>query len=808
MKHYLWAFLVFISCAAASLGFYYTLQSTLDDKFKEAVEIRSLEVKREFAGHFQERTESLHRMVDRWVFSGGTPKKNWLEDARQYVAHDQGFQAVEWADENFQVKWVIPEKGNEEALDLDLCFEAKRCEVLKLARETGEMKVTEPVKLVQGGTGILVLFPLFIQSQFNGFLMSVLKTDYLIEEALTTAYFNSKLEAHIVDRTTQKPVFKSGQFDDERKTHFSFKTYFELGNRIWDAEFQPSQQFLATRDFFLPSSFLAFGILLSFMVSLTVFISLKLRSQSRDLELASLKVSDSKNELESAVETYSLAIQGSSVGIWDWVDINSEKVNLTPKTFELLGYQDQEIEITATSIKKMFHQDDLDKTIELLKSHFRGEAPFDIEIRLKVKDGEYKWFRGFGQVARDHLGNPLRMVGSIQDIHEKKIAEEKLGYALSAKSDFLSLMSHEIRTPLNTVIGMSELLYQSLKKSENDKVHDYVERLTRTSQHLKKLIDNVLNIFQHESKTIQMVQKPFCLFELVENIIDMLSPQASQKNISFSGHLSSVPKLTLLGDSEQISQILINLVGNAIKFTDSGEVSLRVSAHEQGENSNRTLVKFEVHDTGIGISFSDSEKIFKEFSHIEQLPTGRREGTGLGLSIAKRLCESMKGRIWVKSELGTGSTFSFELPLIQVEESHSTTEIVTASKGQNGPLKLLVVDDNEDNRFVIQEYLNGPQYEVVTASNGKEAVSKFKQKKFNCVLMDLQMPELDGFEATSKIREYEKVNKRVLTQIIAMSAHAFTEEIDRALESGCNIYLTKPVNNQKLKDVLNKLSVE
>ena len=388
---------------------------------------------------------------------------------------------------------------------------------------------------------------------------------------------------------------------------------------------------------------------------------------------------------------------------------------------------------------------------------------------------------------------------AMQQLEEARALAEK---ANQAKTDFLANMSHEIRTPLNIVLGMGELL-AGTELADSQK--QYLQSLRLSGEHLLKLINDILEFSRIESGCIEAIERSFDLKELLVGVEAMGAHLALEKGIEFSLEYDSSFHINRLGDSRKLRQVLLNLVGNAVKYTDSGGVCLSVAGLE---DDNRESVLFSVSDTGIGIAQDKQELIFERFTQLEQGSRKIRSGVGLGLAISQRLAEAMGGLIEIESEIGKGSSFTVQLRLPFSEEDSFNPRYreLVGLPDALGPLRILVVDDIYLNFEVIRHYLEDLPVTIKYAENGRRAQKAFVDDSCDIILMDLRMPVMGGIEAVNHIRKLEEKLDIGPTPIIAMTAHAFVEQEDTYLESGFDEVLIKPFTRIDLLAVLKRHS--
>ena len=410
-------------------------------------------------------------------------------------------------------------------------------------------------------------------------------------------------------------------------------------------------------------------------------------------------------------------------------------------------------------------------------------------------------------------------------IHRLQEKSNTYREATRAKSEFLANMSHEIRTPLNGIIGMGQLLENAKLNGDEKK---YLKVLQGASENLLALINDILDISKIEAGKIDLEEVPFCPDSLIEDTVRFLSPQAQKKKLLL--YYKSKEKLApVKGDPVRIRQIIVNLLGNAIKFTEKGHVEvkseycedklLRARHINHSAKGDVSYILLSIRDTGLGIPIEKWETIFATFSQADPSTTRRFGGTGLGLAITRHLIELMEGRIWVESFEGHGSSFYCILPLCKAKDLGGDDSLYSKEGGRRKKIQphketqkildVLLVEDNPDNQMLFTAYLKKSPHKVQVVEDGQAAVNILREKSFDLVFMDIQMPVLDGLSATRSIRQWEaRENKRKgskeATPIYALTAHAMKQEIENTSAAGCDGHISKPFKKEDIFDIINR----
>ena len=397
------------------------------------------------------------------------------------------------------------------------------------------------------------------------------------------------------------------------------------------------------------------------------------------------------------------------------------------------------------------------------------------------------------------------IANSLSGIIERRQLDEKLQQAKIqaeqanvTKSRFLASMSHEIRTPINAILGMGEVLSGSQLNQDQRR---YVQVINQAGDSLLALINDILDLSKIEAGQLELDYTPFSPVELAEKSLSILQNKAESQGTDLHADFDvSIPR-TILSDPQRVQQILLNLLSNAIKFTKKGKVTLSVV------KTSNTSIRFSVSDTGIGIPADRQTVIFEPFIQADSTTSRRFGGTGLGLSICHKLTEKMRGKIWVVSKPDQGSVFHVEIPFQETTVGESTEGIAgfqsqTVSGTGTVGLSILLADDAEENCIVIEAYLRDTPHRLTIVENGHQALKQFKENDFDLVLMDIQMPGMDGYDATREIRIWERDNNLLPTPILALTANAMRDDMEKTREAGCDLHLSKPIRKKRLLEVI------
>ncbi|MCX7711904.1 MAG: PAS domain S-box protein [Clostridia bacterium] len=467
------------------------------------------------------------------------------------------------------------------------------------------------------------------------------------------------------------------------------------------------------------------------------------------------------------------------------------------------------LEFTGTTLEQEvgdswvrgIHPEDAEQCYNKYIEAFNERRQFDMEYRFKRHDGQYRWITNIGRPFNDLEGNFAGYLGVCYDITERirnheelKRAKDAAEAANKAKSEFLANMSHEIRTPLNGIIGMTDL---TLMGNIPDEYRENLRISRNCADSLLRIINDILDFSKIEAGKMIIEKIPFKLKELIDKSVSTHAVIAREKGLVFECIVQPGVPNYLVGDPNRLQQIMNNLIGNAVKFTHNGGIKVKVD--QCAAFDAYVELRFTVEDTGIGISKEEVDRLFKSFSQVDGSVTRKYGGTGLGLAISKQLVEMMGGAIWLESEKGKGSRFLFTVLLETGDEGGAENGLTPISNADTGKqqLKILLVEDDMVNQLVTNQMLDSGGHHTTTVNNGREALEILKTHTFDLILMDIQMPEMDGVEATKRIRETEKGTDRHIP-IIALTAHALQGDMERFIAAGMDYYISKPVEVAEL----------
>ena len=613
----------------------------------------------------------------------------------------------------------------------------------------------------------------------------------------------------------------SGPLDGVHEGAFSI----DVGGRRWDARITAPRERFTANYIALPLGAFAVGLLLTALLcALTRTLT---RSRRNALDLAERMTRDLRSREERLLRTeerLTLALEGANLTLWDW-DVTSGSVFLSDRWAEIVGGAAGPTVTTMVELGKLTHPEDLAAVDSALRAAIKSAGTYRIEQRIRKADGSWRWIESHGKVvSRDAHGRALRMSGINADIEERKQREREMARqeaelhqakeaaeaANRAKSEFLANVSHEIRTPMNAIIGMTGL---ALETALTDEQHGYLDTVRSAADSLLAIIDEVLDFSRIEAGNMALEQIDFSLRHCIAETMKMMAPRVHKKGLELISRVADDVPDRLLGDPTRCRQVLVNLIGNAVKFTQRGEIEVWVDVISVDAES--AWLHCAVRDTGVGIPADKQSMIFDAFAQADASTTREYGGTGLGLTICARLAKAMGGRIAVESSPGQGSTFHFSLQAgIAAGSNEAPTVSALAAKSarlvtrhslreSRGPLNLLLAEDNLINQKLAVKLLTARGHTVHVASNGREALEAAERQAFDAILMDLQMPVMGGIEACRAIRKSESGIQHI--PIIAVTAHAMDRDRQLCLESGMDGFVSKPIRIDLLMSEIDRV---
>lgn len=748
---------------------------------------------------------ALKRMADRWEHMGGTPEALWQVDAKNYVQDIAALTTVEWVDSSFHVRWIEPLAGNEKAMGLNIAFNDERKQALTGAAEANRITLTPPLDLVQGYRAVIVYVPLHIDQKFDGFIVGIFDSNAFLEATIPNDV-NSDFYVKIEDN--QKALFELNKARLYSSANDPLIQNIELPfyNRNWLLTIAPTEQFIQKNTSGLSTYILLVGIIISALLGLTLYYSALSRQKRSQLLTKQSDLKDAKNQYQAVIDNVADGlITTDEKGVITSFNRACETL-LLYKAEDVIG---KNVKSLMPDEYKQHHDTYMQNYLETGERKIIGISR---EVQIKRKDDSI--FSADLNISKFTLSGKTYFIGIIRDISDRKAAEsalveakEKAENSTRLKSEFLASMSHEIRTPMNGIIGAQHLLSETELNRQQQNLLDISQTSANT---LLALINDILDFSKIEAKKLEMETIPFRINDVIDNVIEMLRVASRHKDLELFSSVNNDTHTVVMGDPTRIKQILVNLVNNAIKFTHDGYV--KITTQSKRENNTITY-RIGVEDTGIGIPEDKQATIFNKFEQANQSTTREFGGTGLGLAICQQLSHLMGGDISIESEPNKGSIFTLciQLPIASKEEIHTMHSANSNKAERNNKKKssdeikyILVAEDNEINQVIITSLLEHYNCHVSLADDGQEANELVREQEFDLIFMDCQMPVMDGFDAAKAIRAYEEKRQKSPTPIIAFTANAIKGDKEKCLEAGMNDYLSKPIDPEKLSNMIQK----
>jgi PAS domain S-box-containing protein len=513
-----------------------------------------------------------------------------------------------------------------------------------------------------------------------------------------------------------------------------------------------------------------------------------------------------QKQMEDEAEKRHRAIMDQLGEAYNETDLRGSYVYVSERFYDLFN-------VPSTAIRAGVNYEDLyqPEISKFLREAYQGIYKTGKAAGIEYETGPIverpnMFVEAFISLRKDFRGKPVGFMNIANNCTRRKQAEQELlrtkeaaEAASRAKGEFLANMSHEIRTPLNGVLGMLELASHTDLTPEQKELLEMAES---SGSSLLAVINDILDFSKIEAGNLEFDCVEFDLNETLTQAINTMAAITRKKGLSLSHTVGTGVPSFFRGDPVRLKQVLINLLGNAAKFTNTGGVALEVKSVNR--NNGKAELEFSVSDTGIGIPPDKQKVIFEAFSQADASTTRKFGGTGLGLAISARIVQLLGGKIWLESEPGRGSVFHFTAALETLQGVNTAPKLPAAVDHQNEEIarfKILLAEDNMVNQKLAVKLLERFGHHVVVANNGKEALLKLEQQDFDLVLMDVQMPEMDGFTATAAIRQLSN-NLKATLPIVALTAHAMKEDRDRCLAAGMDDYIPKPINSKQLKETI------
>jgi PAS domain S-box-containing protein len=795
-KKFSWYLWVSIALAGIFLFFSFEVKKALNNqekqKIQDKIEEEANRLRDEIQIDITHNIAALERMANRWKIQGGPSKAFWVEDSKLIMSDMNGYDSISVISSSLDIQWLVSIRNSKEAKTLAQKTLNLEKELLKNVKNKS-ITIVKGLPQIQNGNFFFGMIPLYFQNQFNGYVLAFFDISMMMD---LIGGISPKFNFRLTE--SDQTIFENN-LDKTLQTKQVAHRPIDFLNLHWQIEVFPTKEFYKTEKDNLADFIFLAAILTSFLLPATFFYSQNSRIRARELQFSNSTLSKLTRENQSILNSAGDGIVG--------IDINGMTTFTNPATEFILGYTNEEL--IGKNIHSLIHHSHVDGEI------YRHENCPILGVLRSGKanriSNEVFWKKDGTSFPVEYVSTPIIEEGNLtgavfafQNITDRKNSEKNLNQAKleaeaanQAKSIFLANMSHEIRTPMNAVLGYSQILERDPNlKPEHLKS---ISAIQKSGSHLMALINDILDISKIEAGRMALNEVDFNLAELIKSLSTMFEARCKEKNILWKIEGINAQAVPVCGDEIKLRQVLINLIGNSIKFTDMGVINFQISS-----TKDHTYT-FEISDTGIGIDEDVQEKIFEPF--LQDVNASQKGGTGLGLAISKKQVELMGGDLKLTSEIGKGAKFYFSISLPPAKSAYSLeTQPKHPSQSprvsNNKKLTALVVDDLETNRDILAKILIGFGVQVRSAKNGQEAVNIVLKQKPDLIFMDLRMPIMDGFEATQKIRK--KFNDKEI-KIVAITAAAFAHQQQDAMDIGCDYFISKPFKIETIIDCIVEL---
>jgi len=809
-----------VALAATTLLAWQAAEGSEDQHLRQMVASQAARIESILRSEVDHRVSRLEHLAAHVPGRASDLSPQWRDDADRMVRSRPRLKAIEWVDETGLVLFRASADGTEAPLPPP---PSEPGEPASAAAGGAARRVLLPLRttsITALGDEIIAVIPAGAPPHEAGRIVAAFDREALLEYVLSSSDLDAGYEVALwIDDRARSRRERS---PDESSLRYAQRAAFTVHQFDWVFGITPTSRKVAAMRTPMPAAALTIGLLFSALVPLTMHLW-----QTAHERAASLAQSE---------ERHDLVVRGSDCGIWDW-NLRRGTIVYSTRFDELLGTAFGEAGQSAASLTALVHEDDRAQVLEAIDHHLSTRLPLSAECRMISAGGSPRWFQLRGQAVWDVDGAPLRIAGSVTEVHERRVAEEHLARTLvdlitskeqieehsaelasktreleiaraeaeaanRAKSEFLANMSHEIRTPMTAILGYADLLVDE-EQSPVDRL-ECIQTIRRNGVHLLALINDILDISKIEANRMTLERLAFSPCEVIADVESLMRMRAAAKGLSFDVEYATTVPETIQSDPTKFRQILLNLAGNAVKFTDAGGVRLIARLiHRSGDLE--AVLSVEVVDTGIGIRPEQIDRLFAPFTQADSSMARRFGGTGLGLAISRRLARMLGGDITICSTPGEGSSFTMlaatgpleGIPLVQGRRQIGAVSTPQPSSDAAVPrldgLHILLAEDGPDNQRLIAFHLRKAGATVVIADHGRAAVERafdaLATTPFSVVLMDMQMPELDGYSATRYLRAhgYDR-------PILALTAHAMAGDRERCLAAGCDDYTTKPID--------------